>query len=232
MVFVQQGMKICKIETMGWKNAITGMRYPMNSELQSDSLVDSSILVKLGDKDLDLMKRLAKAGTDHSKFLRMIHVSASVRMPFSWWKQFDTYKIATTAISRSTMHRGVGKELLTRDDFYTEQWREENQYILDKINDIQQQILKAEQDKNIKLKKQLWRRLMDVLPLTLCQERMIDFNYQVLLNILGSRFQVEKLSQEWDFFCNAFLTCCPYLKEFYDTTKHKRSLTTEEFKKL
>jgi len=230
--FQKQGMKIEKIQIWGFDNAIRGMRFPLNSELQSDSKYGFNGQFDVGPKDLDLILRLTRGGNDHAKVLRMIHVQAAVQMPFTFWKHWETYKVATTAISRSTMHKGVGKELLTKDNFYVEVWNDEQQYILDKINDIQEQIFKADEDKDIELRKILWRRLIDALPLSLVQERMVDLNYQVLVSMLCSRYKVEKLSPEWDFLCEAFLHSCPYLEDIYNVAKSKRSLTTEEFNKL
>ena len=108
------GMKVSKVETMGWKNAILGMRYPLNSEAMSDTYVDESGRVVVGEKDKDLIVRLSVAGSAHRKVLRMIHIQMSVKMPMTWWKHEATHKVGVTEISRSTMHKGVGKETLTR----------------------------------------------------------------------------------------------------------------------
>jgi hypothetical protein len=227
MIFTNQGMRIQRIQTGNWDNAIYGMRLPMNSEKQSDSKVENNIFL-LGDKDKNLMIRLTKAGTDHAKVLRMIHVSALVKMPFSWWRHFSTYKIGTTVISRSTMHKGVGNVPLTKDDFFLLDPAAFDYKLIDKINNLQDLMINAPTE----LKREYWNQIIDILPNSYCQQRMIDLNYQVLLNILGSRYQVEKLNEPWDFFCESFLVVCPCLRELYETTKYKRSLTTEEFKKL
>jgi len=226
-VFADQGMKVQRINVTGWENAIYGMRLPMNSEAQSDSTINLYHEFLLGDKDKNLMIRLAKAGTDHSKVLRMIHVSALVKMPLSWWKQYDTYKISTTAISRSTMHRGIGGQKLTKNDFFVLAPDFFNYSIIDSLNKLQEQ-MKATEDQE--QKRIIWERIIDLIPTSYCQERMLDLNYQVLLNILGSRYQVEKLDKPWNFFCESFLHTCPHLQDLYDAVKHKRSLTTEEFK--
>jgi hypothetical protein len=237
-IYMNQGMRITRIMTSGWENAILGMRLPMNSEHLSDSTYniplgsdkDQFILLDsgydIGPKDQDLIIRLAKAGTDHSKVLRMIHVSALVKMPMTFFKHYDTYKVATTAISRSTMHKGVGKELLTKDDFYVEEWNNEQDIMLETLNKLQIQHNNATDQTE---KRKIWRRLIDALPMCYCQERLIDLDYQTLLAILGSRYQVEKLSPEWNFFCEAFLKDCPMLERLYEATKHKRTMTTEEF---
>ncbi len=220
-------MRVIIEEISGFKGAIKGMRYPMNSEHLSDSNFDNGI--KLGEKDLDLLIRLSIAGSAHRKVLRCLHIGLTVAMPFTWWKHLDTYKVGTTEISRSTMHKGVGKELLTRDDFHVEEWNDEQEYVLNKINDLQVKLANATESNK---KKKLWRRLIDILPLSLLQERYLDLNYENALSMLHLRYQVEKLSPEWDFFCEELLKGCPYLKDIYNATKSKRQLTTEEFDAL
>lgn len=223
------GMKVSKVETMGWKNAILGMRYPLNSEAMSDTYVDESGRVVVGEKDKDLIVRLSVAGSAHRKVLRMIHIQMSVKMPMTWWKHEATHKVGVTEISRSTMHKGVGKETLTKDDFYVEEWNKENEYVLGKLVELQG-LHAGETDP--KAKKALWRRLIDALPMSYCQERMVDMNYEVAISMLHLRYQVEKLSPEWDFFCQALLYECPLLREIYDATRKNRQLTTEEFDAL
>ena len=93
-----------------------GMRHPMNSWDQSDSYYgmiedpspinpDDWAYIILGEKDLDLMRRLRNAGTDHRKFMRMITVTADICGPLYWLKEYDTYKVATVENSCSTMHK-------------------------------------------------------------------------------------------------------------------------------
>ena len=65
------------------------------------------------------MQRLAKAGTDHRKFMRMMPVYIRITAPLYWWKEFDTYKVGTVANSCSTMHKIMDKEF-TLEDFSVE----------------------------------------------------------------------------------------------------------------
>lgn len=107
-------------EVLGWEHAIRGMRNPMNSWDKSDSefiLCDSSSysLLELGTNDLDLMKRLRKAGTDHRKYLRMITVYVDITAPLYWWSEFDTYKVGTVANSTSKMHKLLSKPFEMND---------------------------------------------------------------------------------------------------------------------
>jgi hypothetical protein len=113
-------IKIENVDVFGWEAAIRGMRNPKNSWSQSDSGYhtdfEGDTYYKVGEKDLKLMKALAKAGSDHGKFLRMINVTVDITAPLYWWKEFDTYKVGTVANSCSTMHKIHAKEF-ELDDF-------------------------------------------------------------------------------------------------------------------
>ena len=102
---------------------IEGMRNPMNSWNNSDSEVEYAgtelYEYEIGPNDKNLMKKLAKAGTDHRKFMRMMPVYVRITAPLYWWKEFDTYKVGTVANSCSTMHKITEKEF-TVEDFSTE----------------------------------------------------------------------------------------------------------------
>ena len=109
-------IRITNISVMNFENAIRGARNPMNSWAKMDSFYDDDGNYVLGDNDLDLGSRLAKAGSDHRKFLRMIFVSVDITAPLYWWKEFDTYKVGTVANSCSTMHK-IHAKSFDRDDF-------------------------------------------------------------------------------------------------------------------
>ena len=133
-------IKIEKTEVMGWESAIRGMRNPMNSWNRSDSGIcgggdmhigcdncanripcnhsfDGSW--QLGQEDHCLMMKLAKAGSVHGKFRRMIAVYVDITAPLYWWKEFDTYKVGTVANSCSTMHKIHAKEFILDDLWFT-----------------------------------------------------------------------------------------------------------------
>lgn len=97
-------IKIENVDVYGWEAAIRGMRNPMNSWDKSDSAFVGR-KYRIGEKDLELMRKLAKAGADHGKFLRMIVATLDIVAPLYWWKEFDTYKVGTVANSCSTMHK-------------------------------------------------------------------------------------------------------------------------------
>ncbi|MBO7151096.1 MAG: hypothetical protein J6V82_05020, partial [Clostridia bacterium] len=108
-------LKVEKIATMNMDNAIRGARNPLNSWSKSDSFFDENGAFVLGENDLSLARRLAKAGSDHRKFLRQIFVSIDITAPLYWWKEFDTYKVGTVANSTSTMHK-LHATAFDRDD--------------------------------------------------------------------------------------------------------------------
>ena len=96
-------IKIENTNVYGFEAAIRGMRNPMNSWEKSDSYHDDDAFV-LGKNDLALMKSLVKAGSDHSKFMRMITVTCDITAPLYFYKEWDTYKVGTVRNSCSTMH--------------------------------------------------------------------------------------------------------------------------------
>ena len=98
-------LKIENVSTFGWKAAIRGMRNPKNSWAQIDSAVVNGNGFVVGNNDYDLMYRLASAGTDHGKFMRMIVVALDIVAPLYWWSEYDTYKVGTVANSCSKMHK-------------------------------------------------------------------------------------------------------------------------------
>ena len=227
--FTNQGMKIERIQASGWENAIFGMRLPMNSELQSDSMIVKERF-ELGIKDKDLILRLSLGGTSHRKVLRMIGLSFLCKMPMTWWKHMDQNRVGQTTISRSTMHKGIGNGILTKEkDFYTSVWYPEHDQMLNAINTTKL-IMDGTEDKT--LKKVLWRKIIDLLPMCYCQERLVHINYEIALSILQLRYNVEKLDDEWTFFCEALIHGCPHLNDIYLATRKNRQLTTQEFNNL
>ena len=109
-------LKLERTSVMNLENAMRGARNPMNSWGRMDSFYDENGKYKLGPNDLDLAKRLRKAGSDHRKFLRQVFVSVDVTAPLYWWKEYDTYKVATVANSTSTMHK-IASKPFSMDDF-------------------------------------------------------------------------------------------------------------------
>ena len=220
-------MKISRLRVSGWECAIRGMRFPLNSDNKYDTKIDwcedMGEVPELGPRDLSLLMRLCGAGRDHRKVLRMLHVQTAVAMPMSWWCQMDTYKVGTTANSRSRMHR-FGSALLDRSDFYVEDWDGAMESILTEINRLITKFKTGAEDEA----KAAWRKALDILPMSYVQERMLDLNYEVIAGMFHSRWN-EKLGREWKFFLSTMLNACPYLNGVVEAVASQRSLTTEEF---
>ena len=119
---------------------IEGMRNPMNSWNKSDSKYNDLDEYKMGDNDKDLMKRLAMAGTDHRKFMRMMPVYVRITAPLYWWKEFDTYKVGTVANSCSTMHKIAEKEFTLEDFSHEHLIVEDDVNYIDMVGLLQKQI--------------------------------------------------------------------------------------------
>lgn len=208
-------IKIENVEVFGWEAAIRGMRNPLNSWDKSDSIFEHedteyyiyNILdVVVGDNDLKLMQNLSKAGSDHSKYLRMINVTLDIVAPLYWWKEFDTYKVGTVTNSCSTMHTIHTKEF-TLYDFSVEHlgylsiptfeqiiadlnaWR--NAY--NNYENMPETITKKYS------KKECWYNMIQLLPSSYNQRRTVQLNYQVLKNMYHVR-KAHKLD-EWRVFC-------------------------------
>lgn len=211
MITIEKG------EISGVKAAVRGMRNPMNSWDLSDSVFyeytgpDSKNYI-LGEKDLDLMKRLVKAGPDHRKFLRMIHVTMDITAPLYWWKEFDTYKVGTVANSCSTMHKIHEKEL-TIDDFSTEHLTPRSLSLLDSL--IAHLNVHRDEFNTLKSKDDWWQ-MIQLLPSSYNQKRTVSMNYEVLLHIYLSRFG-HKLD-EWNIFCE-WVEELPYFKDILTAVK-------------
>ncbi len=216
-------IKIENTDVLGWEHAIRGMRNPLNSWDKSDSVncndcdcencsycgavtcnhVAFSDIVHIGSNDLDLMKRLAGAGSDHAKYRRMIIVYADVTAPLYWWKEYDTYKVGTVANSCSTMHK-IQDKAFTFDDFSCEHLSEVSLIVLnitmDALNNARLDYLDTKD-------KRYWWQMIQLLPSSYNQRRTVQLNYEVLANMYHSR-KSHKLD-EWREFCE-WVESLPY----------------------
>lgn len=204
-------IKFEQIEVWGIKHAIRGMRNPLNSWERSDTVFDGDKMC-LGENDIDLMTRLIRGGAPHRKFLRQIFVSVDITAPLYWWKEFDTYKVGTTANSCSTMHKIHAKEF-TIEDFSHEHLRysccTENE-LDNPMNALEQMIivLNGCRDKYIATNNKFWWwQMIQLLPTSYNQKRTVTMTYENLLNMLEYR-RGHKLD-EWRMFCDWILTL-PY----------------------
>ena len=234
-------IKLENTEVMGWEHAIRGMRNPLNSWDKSDSEfirdpdygcsgncpcedIDGHCdCCFIGPNDLDLMKRLRNAGTDHRKFMRMITVYVDITAPLYWWKEFDTYKVGTVANSCSTMHKIHEKEF-TLDDFSCEHLFKEDdvggmyysataeeeftsidvlKVIIEALNTYRKTYIAVKADTVSDYdhtSKEYWLQMIQLLPSSYNQRRTVMLNYEVLANIYKSR-RNHKLD-EWHIFCD------------------------------
>ncbi len=201
-------IKIEKAVVMNFEGAIRGARNPLNSWDKSDSFYDADGNYVLGENDLGLAKRLCKAGSDHRKFIRQILVSVDITAPLYWWKEFDTYKVATVANSTSTMHK-IHSKPFEIDDFSHDHLTKEGEEALVKFIDFLEECrLKFVADKD----KDEWYTIIQLLPEGYNQTRTITMNYENLLNMYFAR-RGHKLV-EWHDFCDWILSL-PYTKELF-----------------
>lgn len=241
-------LKIEHSDVVGWEHAIRGMRNPMNSWEKSDSEFitadgdhhditgnsgpwygeDGWSENLIGPNDQKLMTQLAKAGTDHRKFMRMITVYLDITAPLYWWKEFDTYKVGTVANSCSTMHKITAKEFDV-NDFSHEHIEELDgdeysmsydwllrtvdilNYYRKKYNTasekLKRDITNAERKHVLAQQKLFWWQMIQLLPSSYNQKRTVMLNYEVLANIYKSR-RNHKLD-EWHTLCD-WIETLPY----------------------
>lgn len=241
-------LKIEHSDVVGWEHAIRGMRNPMNSWEKSDSEFitadgdhhditgnsgpwygeDGWSENLIGPNDQKLMTQLAKAGTDHRKFMRMITVYLDITAPLYWWKEFDTYKVGTVANSCSTMHKITAKEFDVND--FSHEYIEELDgdeysmsydwllrtvdilnYYRKKYNTasekLKRDITNAERKHVLAQQKLFWWQMIQLLPSSYNQKRTVMLNYEVLANIYKSR-RNHKLD-EWHTLCD-WIETLPY----------------------
>ena len=204
-------IKITNVMQAGFEPAIRGMRNSWNSWDKSDSLIGpcewygkATYEYGIGPNDLELMKKLIKAGGEHRKFMRMITVWVDIDAPLYWWKQFDTYKIGVTVNSCSTMHT-IHDKPFEVDDFSFE-----NVHPVD-ANDIVSTLNKIRRTFIETKDKKYWNAIIQMLPESYNQRRTVCLNYEVLYNIYHQR-RGHKL-EEWHEFCQ-FIEGLPYMEEF------------------
>lgn len=215
-------IKIEKVEVWGFEHAIRGMRNPLNSHAKSDSYyeyepskesgIDYELVFVAGQADLDLMRRLYKAGTEHRKYLRQIFVSMDVTAPRFWWEQESTYKVGTTSNSCSTMHT-IHKKPFELDDFSHDHLSPTSLYILNDVvytlNELRKKYLET---KDI----DYWYSMIELLPQSYLQKRTITMNYENVVNIIHQR-SGHKLSEWHDFI--AELRKLPYIEEIMNESE-------------
>ena len=199
------------IAVTGFGAALRGMRNPLNSWSKSDTTVtfeNGTEVAHIGPNDLDLMKRLRKAGSDHRKYLRMINVTMDVTAMQPWWFEFDTYKVGTVRNSCSKMHK-IHSRAFTAADF-THEGIDEVPYAQDALHAVIDACERLRQDFNETKEKKYWRALIELLPEGYCLRATVQLNYEVLIKMYWSR-KDHKLT-EWREFCRV-IEELPYFRE-------------------
>ena len=212
-------IKIENIEVFNFEGAFRGLRNPMNSWNKSDSYIDAlTNKYIVGENDLKLAQRMIGAGTDESKFMRQIFVSMDITAPLYWWKEADTYKIATVSNSCSTMHKITSSEI-TEENYSFDPEPDKpltdlptNDYvrILDIKNRAVADVEWLRKKYNETKDKRYWRLLIQINPDGWLQKRTWTCNYQNLRNMYFARKNHKLI--EWIQFCQ-IIEQLPYSKE-------------------
>ena len=212
-------IKIENIEIFNFEGAFRGLRNPMNSWNKSDSYIDAlTNKYIVGENDLKLAQRMIGAGTDESKFMRQIFVSMDITAPLYWWKEADTYKIATVSNSCSTMHKITSSEI-TGENYSFDPEPDKpltdlptNDYvrILDIKNRAVADVEWLRKKYNETKDKRYWRLLIQINPDGWLQKRTWTGNYQNLRNMYFARKNHKLI--EWIQFCQ-IIEQLPYSKE-------------------
>ena len=212
-------IKVEQLQVFNLEGAVRGMRNPMNSWDKSDSMwikmFDEGLLddweYMIGENDLDLMRRLFRAGPEHRKYMRQIFISMDITAPLYWWKEFDTYKVGTTANSCSTMHK-IHENQFKLDDFSHD--------YLGTLNDVCQKLIAKDMWAktidtlnyfralyNNTKDKRYWRMMIEMLPSSYNQKRTVTITMENFCNIYFQR-KDHKLD-EWKKFCSILIDNLP-----------------------
>lgn len=212
-------------EVFNFEGALRGMRNPKESWEKSDSgrklycLEDGTYVEKscsydacngcriteymIGENDLKLAQTLIKAGSEHRKFMRQIFVSVDITAPLYWWKEFDTYKVATVSNSCSTMHK-LADTPITLDCFECAEML---------LPGMIEELEKLRQQYNETKDKIIWKKLIVNLPESWLQKRTVTMDYENLLAMCskGQR-RFHKLT-EWSNSFIGWARTLPYAQE-------------------
>lgn len=219
-------MKFENTDIWGFEHALRGMRNPKNSWDRSDSSwlsVDDPAFDRcggylIGPNDMRLAQSLIRAGSEHRKFLRQIMVSVDITAPFFWWKEFDTYKVGTTANSCSTMHKIHSGEI-SLDSFelgdYDQDLQISDKWTMQMYSAFLVQMLEKLRNKFLETgDARYWKELIRWLPEGWLQKRTVTMSYENLLRICSkSQRRNHKLS-EWRVDFINWARSLPYAQEF------------------
>jgi len=239
-------MKIDFIRVFGFEPSFHGMRNPMDSWHDADSqfygisgrqcwegdfgLVRTPESPVIGPKDLELACKLIRRGSEHRKFLRQIMVWVRLNVPRFVWQEVDTYKVATTRMSCSTMNK-LGSCDLDQIDFecpipHT---------ALENVNALGKVLREAKAERagsdNIRAARV---QLKNDLPEGFLQAAMYTMSYETALTMLLQR-ENHRLPQwrltDQGSICQ-FLMSLPYMPQFYKAATFKRDQLREAKKML
>lgn len=203
-------IKLEKTAVMNFENAIRGARNPLESWDRIDSYVSQDGKFILGSNDLELGRRLCRAGSDHRKFVRQIFVSVDITAPIYWWKEFDTYKVGTVANSTSTMHK-IHSKPFSKADFSCEKMvpgaEKALENVIEVLESLRQDFIKDKAEN-----KASWYSMIQLLPESYNQKRTVTLNYENAIGMYNSR-KGHKL-EEWHHFCDWILQL-PYFKALF-----------------
>ena len=198
-----------------WEAIIRGTRNPMNSWDKSDSyytyIEDAETLQTapfeffVGENDLTLMKKLVSAGTDHSKFMRMVNLTCDITAPMLWWSEYDTYKVGTVRNSCSKMHT-IHIKPFDIDDF-THEGCDKIPAAIDTLMYVVGECEHLRKLYNDTEQKKYWRAIIELLPESFNMRATVQMNYAVLRNIYHAR--KNHPLDEWHDFCR-WIETLPY----------------------
>ena len=209
-------IKIRTIDVFGFDGALYGMRMPFESFDSSDSYKCKNKGYIIGENDMNLCKKLIRGGSEHRKFLRMIHVQAEVNAPRYWWTELDTYKFVEKN-SSSTMHL-ITKRKLSHEDFSFDSGN--CNYNLETliVGTLNRLIDEYNRETDKAINDSIFKQIKTYLPESFMQRRVIDTNYEELLNIYRQR-KNHRLA-EWHTFCS-WVEGLPYMHEFFSAMEEK-----------
>ena len=194
-------MKFENTQVMNFEGALRGMRNPMNSWSKSDSeftaFTGHDIVPKLriGANDLALAQRLIRAGSEHRKFMRQIFVCVDITAPLYWWKEFDTYKVATVRNSCSTMHK-IHCKPFDGDDFAHDAI-DEFEIIRNHFDNTLVTLEYLRNHFNETQDKRYWRALIQLLPDGYEMKATLTFNYETLIGMCSKGQRRFHKLNEW-----------------------------------
>lgn len=221
-------IKVEKINISGIDTAVRAMRNPMNSWEKSDSnwvhagKDESGIdifVFDIGQKDLELMKRLYASGTEHRTYARIMNMSMDITAPLYWWKEMDRYTVGKSQVSTSTMHKIHAKEF-SLDNFSHDGLSNldldapisENYWdvVIGTLNHFRNRYLETRDPI-------YWRQLIELLPSSYNQKRTVSMSYEVVFKIIKERSHHKLI--EWVDFVN-ILKEQPYVTEIIGDETH------------